>query len=247
MKNLYLPVSSTSTEIEIPKQDHKVPDANKGSETMDKNVSKVSSININTDKSDCISICSSNGAPAQPEPIKVLMANEATLKASDIYEDIITKEQDNDSGSDLEIIDEVLHERPQPTVITNGYTLSFSAGPSSGGPTEPQRTSTRMNSLTEKSNAAITNEVSKSKTPKARLDTKGTGSVTPSAKRTGGIKRKQDAVDQNEGISDDFTRKRPRKEVAVINDTGYKLQDFAGSEKVVEVFIHICQVICIKF
>lgn len=49
-----------------------------------------------------------------------------------------------------------------------------------------------------------------------------------------GMKRKNSSS-ENQGIRDDLTNKKLKKEVTIVGDTGYRLANFAGSEKVVEV------------
>lgn len=63
----------------------------------------------------------------------------------------------------------------------------------------------------------------------------------PSSDQQRGTKRKTTVMQEDQTFSDQLGPKKLKKEVSVTGDTGYRLADFAGSEKVVEV----CDAFCI--
>lgn len=180
------------------------------------------------DRLDCISVGSSTDAS-----IKSLgtgtqaLVPHAKIVSQDLHED-------GGSESDLEIIEEVQHNKTQSSVITitatNGY---GSVSPAAAVKVNDKPTTS---SVQCRNNAVSVKELAAPVRPVVALKDKVPPIPEKIDKISKGVKRKHETSDKEfMGINEDMTRKRPRKEHAVISGTGRTFKDFAGSDKLLEV------------
>lgn len=194
------------------------------------------------DGTECLSIGSSTDVSTKSQNVNLGSESQGALRIG--TDTLQLDEEDFGSDTDLEIIGEVKNEtsnssnnsgKPRVADIVNGVTPS---GPLSNLPlqTTKQQGTSRMPSASSHTGPSgfliLTPTTQKLATPVRfggnGFDSKG---LDRSLKRKTPGKKDEDVSSMNE----DFSRKRAKKEVPVTHDTGYKLKDFAGSEKVVEV------------
>ncbi|CAL8101890.1 unnamed protein product [Orchesella dallaii] len=196
---------------------------------------------VSTDKMDCVSVGSSTDLSSKSE--NICKTQSLTKKAASQGQCV-----EDDSGSDLEIIDEVSMHHP-----INDQSMRSSINGTAGEISLTQRSTQgalgtenvfslspaqiKASSSFVKSKGSVNNT---SRTPYSPSPRNG-GNVTEPPKNiesaNRGIKRKPSSKsgdDVTSAIVDNLSGKKARKEVSVIRETGYKLKDFAGSEKLVE-------------
>lgn len=175
---------------------------------------------------------SSQGTP-QRSPVKNLQAQRSPQRAPPAAQN----EPVSDDESDLEIIEELHMERSTqlPTVSSVITNLQMTNHQAVNAPVNGSGPSCAMITI---SSVRVNEPPTSAPIVAAPVNTEKTHIVPKEKKNSDssrGVKRKLKETQDKEGIDEDYGRKKSKKEVAVINDTGYKLQDFAGSDKVVEV------------
>ncbi|ODN02269.1 Nuclear valosin-containing protein-like [Orchesella cincta] len=250
MKNLYKSNSNaaqSSSTITQPQENQGGTGEAKAStstakKTNGNTISRLININL-TPKDDSVSEGSSTDLSSKSVDKDAPDANKATANQGNC--------PDEDSGSDLEIIEEMPSFNSIAGPANNGFgVISHSAVDTPGAismsaqvlqgannifclsPTQVQLASTFVKAKPSGSN---TTRPPPTETPRNDGNTAGSSKKFEPANR--GVKRKPASKSGDEissAINESLSSKRAKKEVAVIRETGYKLKDFAGSEKLVE-------------